>query len=426
MFDFVMPLYEWVAHNAIHNELFAGFVGAAAIGMVAYHLRSVFGSIWGWFLYTFTMEITITNDTDVFYWMSIWINTTSYATRMRRVRVLGRIAKRNSKAIERAAKDISFNNWVLAPGSGRHFFLFGKRLVVMERLINENASKGSDFSETITVRILGRDISVIQRILNEAMSLSEVEEEFKVKVYTWMVSDGYWEYSGEKFPRSCETVIMDAEVRDSILEDIKWFGKSYDWYNQRGIPYRRSYLFSGPPGTGKTSLVRALATHFERKVYVLSMGDIISDSGLVNAFCDVPNDAILLMEDIDSVQRNRSIDTTDEKTKGSLGFSLSGLLNAMDGVSSPEGIITVMTTNYPERIDAALLRPGRTDVHVTFDVLSAAQATTFFHQYFPDEALDLGGNSPGMTAAELQGLFMECLDNPAKVRDTLLERIEER
>jgi chaperone BCS1 len=150
-----------------------------------------------------------------------------------------------------------------------------------------------------------------------------------------------------------------------------------------GIPYRRGYLFSGPPGTGKTSLTAALAGVFGLDIYVLTLLDpYLNEEQLVRLFSSVPSRCIVLLEDIDAAGLKRNDELKRKKLQGeeipeekvspgqrkppSINISLSGLLNAIDGVASSEGRILVMTTNKPKELDAALIRPGRVDMHIPF------------------------------------------------------------
>jgi chaperone BCS1 len=168
-----------------------------------------------------------------------------------------------------------------------------------------------------------------------------------------------------------------------------------DMLMEVGIPYKRGYLFSGPPGTGKTSLTAALAGVFALDIYVLSILDpFLTEEILVRLFSSVPSRCIVLLEDIDAAGLKRADEIKFKKLKGeevpeepqtsgvrkksSLSISLSGLLNAIDGVASSEGRILVMTTNKPKELDQALIRPGRIDLHIPFTLPQRAELSEMF------------------------------------------------
>lgn len=144
-----------------------------------------------------------------------------------------------------------------------------------------------------------------------------------------------------------------------IVKHIERFERSRDWYEERGLPYRFGLSLEGPPGTGKTSLVLALASHLRRPVYALNLGSLKGDEELIDAMMGAPAHCVLLIEDIDAADVSRESTASDDDKKP---ISLSALLNTLDGMLSRDGRIFVLTTNHPERIDPAVLRPGRVNL----------------------------------------------------------------
>ena len=149
-----------------------------------------------------------------------------------------------------------------------------------------------------------------------------------------------------------------------------------------GIPYRRGYLLYGPPGTGKTSFTLAIAGALKLNICYLNLaGERMDDDGLNRALNQAPANSIILLEDIDAIFRQR--ETVGRKKGRSVSFS--GLLNALDGVRSQEGRILVMSTNHRERLDPALIRPGRCDMHVELSNASFSMIERLFLKFFPNE-----------------------------------------
>ena len=122
-----------------------------------------------------------------------------------------------------------------------------------------------------------------------------------------------------------------------------------------GIPYKRSYLFYGPPGTGKSSLAQAVPREIMFSICFVNCSDRINDFNFNKLLNTAPKQSIILVEDVDSIFSERK--NADHNNQ----LTFSGFLNAIDGVRSQEGRIIIMTTNYKERLDPALLRPGRVD-----------------------------------------------------------------
>lgn len=165
--------------------------------------------------------------------------------------------------------------------------------------------------------------------------------------------------------------------------------------------------------THNTSLVVALASLFDRDIYILSLSTV-TDHGLVGLMADLPEHAFVLIEDIDRAfqARDRTKDTSDMLT-------FSGFLNAIDGVSAPPGRVLFMTTNHPETLDAALLRPGRADQRFEFRNASAEMARKLFLRFFPaHQQLAIQFEKRMLSAsrtfsmAELQEHLIKHRDNP--------------
>ena len=128
-------------------------------------------------------------------------------------------------------------------------------------------------------------------------------------------------------------------------------------YSGRRMPYRRGYLLYGPPGTSKSSLTSAIAGQCKLDIYIVDITSL-NDESLRELFNNAPGNCIVLLEDVGAVRADREKDEEEHRARRH-SVSLSGLLNALDGVASQEGRILIMTTNYIEKLDSALIRPGR-------------------------------------------------------------------
>jgi chaperone BCS1 len=192
-----------------------------------------------------------------------------------------------------------------------------------------------------------------------------------------------------------------------------------DWYLQRGIPWRRRYLFYGAPRSGKTSLICALAGHFRMNLYILSLGSAyLTDDSLMTLLASVPSRSFILLEDIDCAFNARS---KSEDARNKLTFS--GLLNALDGAASKDGSLVFMTTNHIERLDPALIGAGRADVRMEFRSPTVAQANRMFLAYFPEtESADGFGErvvARQMSMADVQNHLIMHRDSPLRALNTI-------
>ncbi|KQK04609.1 AAA-ATPase At3g50940 [Brachypodium distachyon] len=258
-----------------------------------------------------------------------------------------------------------------------------------------------------------------------------------------MVEYDAWAAVDLRHPSTFATLAMPAAHKRSIIADLDRFVTRRDHYAKTGRAWKRGYLLHGPPGTGKSSLVAAMANHLRFDVYDLELPAVSSNSDLRRLLVGVANRSILLIEDIDrsssvvvngggALRNHRDAGAGDEDEDGGGGkVTLSGLLNFVDGLWSTTGEerIVVFTTNHKERLDPALLRPGRMDVHVhmgfctpeSFRVLAGNYHSVEDHDMFPEIERLL--EEVPVTPAEVAEVLMRNDGADAAFRD-LLEFIE--
>lgn len=179
---------------------------------------------------------------------------------------------------------------------------------------------------------------------------------------------GSWNRRSDLPPRTLDSVILKEGQAERLVKDLEVFLGSEDLYARSSQPWHRGYLFHGAPGTGKTSVARALANHLGMPMYYLPLGDLDKDADLMNLVTAIEPKSMLLLEDVDVFHAMR--ERTDEEG----GATLAAMLNALDGVWTPHGLITVMTTNNRDKLDDALIRAGRVDVDEEFTDLDEEQA----------------------------------------------------
>ncbi|KAK2636728.1 hypothetical protein Ddye_031520 [Dipteronia dyeriana] len=230
-------------------------------------------------------------------------------------------------------------------------------------------------------------------------------------------------YSGDSsinldHPSTFETMAMDQKLKKELMDDLDRFLKRRRFYKRVGKAWKRGYLLYGPPGTGKSSLIAAMANYLKFDIYDLELTSLRSNSDLRRLLVSTGNRSILVIEDIDC-----SIELENRQSGGhnqdESQITLSGLLNFVDGLWSSCGDerIIVFTTNYKERLDPALLRPGRMDMHIQmsyltpdgFRILASNYLNIKSHPVFP----------------EIEELIKETEVTPAEVAEELMRSEED-
>ncbi|PCH35982.1 nucleoside triphosphate hydrolase protein [Wolfiporia cocos MD-104 SS10] len=268
-------------------------------------------------------------------------------------------------------------------------------------------------SEMLSISVVARNNSILKQLVLQAKKEYEAEAVHRIQIY-FADSYGCWRWTDSRHKRPISSIVLNPGVKEMLLADTKDFLKSEKWYADRGIPFRRGYLLYGVPGSGKSSLIHAIAGELMLDIYVVSLSSSwINDSTLTTLMGRVPARCIVLLEDLDAAftrstsrdgastgspennEKNTTSESTDAHSRHGSSrrhkehlsdvntLSLSGLLNALDGVAASEGRILFATTNHLERLDPALSRPGRMDVWIEFKNASKWQAELLFRNFFP-------------------------------------------
>ena len=310
----------------------------------------------------------------------------------------------------------------LLPGPGKHVLRYNGAFILVNRT---REAKSRDLTtgqpwETITLTTLYAHRHIFQDLFAEAHALAAKSNEGKTVIYNAWSTE--WKPFGEpRRKRPLESVILDEGVKEGIVGDVQDFILSADWYYDRGIPYRRGYLLYGPPGTGKSSFIQALAGELDYDIAILNLSERgLTDDRLNHLLTVVPKRTLVLLEDVVAAFGNRRTQSDADGYRGA-NVTFSGLLNALDGVASAEERILFLTTNHVDRLDEALVRPGRVDMTVHLGEATQYQVECLWNRFYGEleqseqycqsfvqklRQLELLDGRLGTSTAALQGLFL--------------------
>lgn len=415
--------YDTIVQFALSNQFLVGGIGTVVAGAIMYLMRTVPYKIYNWVYRLLTIEINLNNQFPLY------------------EEILQIISKHRLPYISRLYS--IDNDQKVVSGFGTSYAFYQGRLMIFHRTQDNGKNY---YIENNNITILSRNKKIFESLIAEAKKTEDDPDIIKVH----MVSGSRgWGSAIHRSKRTLDSVFIAQEIKDEITTRIKWFLENREWYIQRGINYKLVFMLHGVPGSGKTSLLRALASEFHYRLGVVSS---------LMEFDDVlrwaPEKAFIVIEDIDALgqlNRDKPAVTDDDdddneewvlnpdhngevafqrvnkpttavrapvqvtKTGTPLDAIMSGLdnkvihdlLNTLDGLNTKDGSIIFMTTNHLDRLDEALIRPGRLDCCIEIGPLAYPEMARMFESFY--------GNSNGlsgpegyapMTGATLQEIFM--------------------
>lgn len=482
--DFLSWYHLFAKDNPIVASAFGVGFGGWALMMLRSTPAKVFGFIKGRLVTTMVMNSAGGNEANIIRFM-IWFNKSKWGKYSRNF------------AIETRIHDPSQVDFI--SGFGFNFFIWQNRLFWFRKIKLDSSAAFVEKYE-ITLSMLGRKASV----------LKELVEQFRVKKDLSMLTihqyQHGWSDQSVVRRRTKESVIIKDSASKQIFGKIDEFIGDKEWYHDRGLPYKLCFLFTGPPGSGKTSLSKAIGSTYNRDIFTMSLAGM-TDAKLQKAVQSVPSGSIIQMEDFESSPATKSrslkplvaseletfneykdlfvfgltaddlpsehlqsirhfvsdvttlniarykessdfyiywnkhedephIETVSSESLGSIeewtavnraisliaplynrsnaseatattGLTLTGILNALDGLVPLDDQIVILTTNHPEVLDEAILRKGRIDHIVELGLLGDVEVRRYIKLMFPEAVVADSVEFNPIAGCNLQALFYE-------------------
>jgi chaperone BCS1 len=433
------------------------------ITIVMFLFKSIPSKIIGFILYHFTTKLLIASMDDCYYAFIKLFQKNNIVHRARSIRFT------NGKYGGQDSIDKSI-------GVGKHYFIYKNTPIIVSYEIEK--TQYSDEKIHLTLTKFGRSHKLFDELKAELQDIVKRDsEDDRLIAYSYDSHDCYWRIETRIRKRHFNTIFIDERIKNGLINHLDKFYSKEEWYHERGIPYQTGICLYGPAGTGKTSIVKGLASYYNKNLCILRSSEI---NELPKALKKLPNDCFIVIEDIDtsSIVMERNPDESLEDTLYNMGRKakknseseeadlvgnsndekdipnfvkanpnvvigdavankkenlvktvdaftsyskvlLSDVLNAMDGLISIDKRVIIFTTNHLEKLDRALIRPGRIDCLEMIDYISYEQFLKFCHLFYKgsvskekiDElSMTYSSLRPRTTVAELQKDFMQGME----------------
>ena len=372
----IHDLIEWISIQVKTNQFFGAAAFASVAAALFASLKGVPKMIWDRIVLLISYRVTIYQTDELYDYITMWIRD-NHNSKARNVEYSTkqiddgnyiddedrRTAGKKAKEI----KEIPVEDFFYMRKYGRWIRVsFGR-----DKLENANNLK-SVYLKHYTFKGLfaSRSIRRLVKEINEHYGNIKREPRF-------YISRGhYFAYMQTIKGKPLSQVVLNKQLKDSILKDITTWRESKNEYERRGIAHKRGHCYFGPPGTGKTTLARAIAIEYEMDVYNVNLNNIEGDDDMMSMFSEMNPNSILLFEDIDAYFDKRNKVNSDSK------ITFSGLLNALDGTISLNDVLIIITTNHIEKLDPALLRPGRIDIIKEIGFAKNVEADEYMSMFY--------------------------------------------
>lgn len=396
--DFINTVVTTFNQYAKDYPLPASAIGIWLLTTVTYFCKEIPRRATDLFLRTFTTKLVLISTSDTYHQFLKWYNSEGFSS--------------NSRSIKISNGQWGYDAMVKAMGYGNHYFIFNRTPIKLnlQKLETQGSSREQD---EVTMTILGRSHKTYDKIF-KLIKDKDLDSD-KVIVHSF---DDDWRRESEQRRRPLDTVCLNKGVKEKIIKVIDDFKKREDFNIRHGINHQTAIILYGPGGTGKSSIIKAIASHYEINVHRLSSSAL---SNIEKAFSRLPENALVSIEDIDSNsglherEREKTKSEETQETPISEMFtltSMSDVLNAIDGIHCSHGRILIATTNHLDKLDKALLRSGRFDLKIEIGYADNYAVEQFIDRFYKGHSLPEGFDiKPETVCSDIQLHALNNLEN---------------
>lgn len=321
--------------------------------------------------------------------------------------------------------------YIAIPGKFYDWCIYKGTLCILTFIIEKDKNRGTSFVIYLSCLNTKHDIDNLRDFVKLLIRNHDKYNDRNTRGQIRFINENGVYPRKKMDKRTFDDVFIAQRERDELVRSITGFMKNKKWYREHSIPYHFGIILHGPAGTGKSSIIKAISEEFDTFLYYVEPGQLPRALNEKQNWYDTINanvkTAIVVIEDVDrySFLLNKEWYSTpefgmsqyewsdddavdDDKSKKSKAktnndqYYLGVLLNLMDGMNSPENVIWIFTTNHIDRLDPALIRPGRIDKKIEIGYVDNETLSEFLMHHYGkglESGYEVGG---GLTFASIQ------------------------
>jgi SpoVK/Ycf46/Vps4 family AAA+-type ATPase len=401
MTEFIQSILNYINVISGGNEFMAGAISAGLMGGLTYFGRDIPLKFWSFAKQQFSTSITINNtgysgNQEIFNSFLNWYSNSRWL--------------KFSRSLALESLEYQGKTSARSAGYGWHILFYQRRLYWFNKSTLDSAGSERQ-KEQVQLYTLGRNVKAFDEIIKEFQPKALATDELHLTLWDRN------EWADRKvIPKRLEnSVTLLNSIKSLLFKEMERFINNREWFLENGLPHKLGLILHGEAGTGKTSIIRMLASKYERPLYTLNLATM-NDNTLVEAFSTVKKGSIIAIEDFEAVGATKDrVESADcEEERFSL-LTVSGLLNALDGLVPLDNVVIIFTTNHLEKVDKAMYRKGRIDHVIEIGALGSIEVQEYLSRKFEGRTEHLKEVFPDIKGCDLQAVYMNNYNNYDKM-----------